>query len=83
MKQIKISNEEFMSLIETMETEKEMAMEMFWDHVEMLKDDKNPNEVFQWIELSIFQYNLFDKIHKIFTEIGTKGNDKILKIKEK
>jgi hypothetical protein len=83
MKQIKISNDEFMSLIQTVETEKEMSMEMFWDHVEMLKDTENPNEVFQWIELSIFNYNLYDKLHKIFTETTTNENDKILKIKEK
>lgn len=81
MKQIKISNEEFMSLIQTMENEKEMSIEMFWDHVEMLKDSKNPNQVFEWIELSIFNYNLYDKLHKIFNEIGENGKDKILKIK--
>ena len=81
MKQIKISNEEFMSLIQTMENEKEMSIEMFWDHVEMLKDSENPNQVFEWIELSIFNYNLYDKLHKIFTETETNGKDIILKIK--
>ena len=64
MKQIKISNEEFMSLIQTMENGKEMSIEMFWDHVEMLKDSENPNQVFEWIELSIFNYNLYDKLPK-------------------
>jgi ABC-type uncharacterized transport system substrate-binding protein len=81
MKQIEISNEEIITLKETMKIEREFSLEMLKDNLEKLDDTKNKNEIFEWIEFSIFNYNLYDKLHKIFTETETNGKDLILKIK--
>ncbi len=81
MKQIEISNEEIITLKETMKIEREFSLEMLKDNLEKLDDTKNKNEIFEWIEFSIFNYNLYDKLHKIFTETETNGKDLILKTK--
>ena len=83
MKQIEISNEEIITLKQTMKVEKEFSIEMLRDYVEKLDDAKNKNEIFEWIEFSIFNYNLYNKLYEIFNETTMNGKDIILKIKEK
>jgi hypothetical protein len=81
--QIQITNEEYSTLLNLFEYERDCALEFFNDQVKKVKQSKNISEHFEYIELFMYQYNLYNNIYKSFTEIGKNTNDKIITIKEK
>jgi len=82
MRKMKLTNEGLHNLIETAKNEMEMALDMFWDHAQMLKDAENPDEIFEWIELSIDNFKLYQQLNEFLNEIKTNGKGKISIIKE-
>ncbi len=76
MKEVKISSEDFHNLIGLMKSEKEIALEMLFDHIEKAKNPDKFKKQLEWIELSIHNYELYDKLQNAFKtslEIGLKG----------